>query len=153
MAVTKYANNDVVAVAFLKTILGQSGGVGTELPAKVQGQPETWKDTGFVQVTVVGGSSSIYNQQKAPVMGLKCWAVTPDSRRPPWQEANNLAETIRAKCFGRYTNPVFVALPTGYPGALVHDAHFVTDPIRVEGDDSAYACYLAHLQMYWKATS
>lgn len=150
---TKYANTDLVAVSFIKSLLNQTGGVGTELPGRTQGQPESWASTGFVQVTSgVGGSSDIYTPQKSPVVGVKCWAVAPGNRRVPWQMANNLAETIRNACYGAYRNPVAVALPTGYPSVLVQAAYLLTEPRRLPGDDSNYACYQFNLQLHWKAT-
>lgn len=147
---TKYANNDLVAVAFLQAILNQSGGVGTELPA----DPASWATTGFVQVlSGVGGTDDIYTPQRHPVIGIKCWAQKPGDRRPQWQMANNLAEAIRAGCLGHYTNPVGVGLPAGYPTVLVHAAYPLSVPRRVLGDDSAYAGYQFDLQMHWKATA
>lgn len=144
----KHANNDLVAVGFLKAILDQTGGVGLDLPGDA-----SWADTGFVQVTaVVGGSSDIYTPQRHPVVGVKCWAQKQASKRPPWQQANNLAETIRAGCQGRYHSPVVPVLPAGYPPVLVHDAYALSDPRRVLGDDSSYAGYQFDLQLHWTPT-
>lgn len=142
---TLFANNDLVTVAFLKAALGVAGGVGLELPGDT-----SWTDTGFIQVTtVVGGTSDIYTPQRHPVMGVKCWAQKVSGRRPPWQQANQLAEQIRAACRGRFASPVSPVLPTGYAPVLVHDAYALTDPRRVLGDDSAYAGYQFDLALHW----
>lgn len=148
MTTIKYANNDLVCVGFLKAILNQTGGVGLDLPGDT-----SWAATGFVQVlTGVGGTSDIYTPQRHPVIGVKCWAQKPGGRKPPWEQANNLAETIRAACQGRYHTPVGVGLPAGYPPVLVHDAYALTDPRRVLGDDSSYAGFQFDLQLHWTPT-
>lgn len=141
----KYANNDLVSVAFLKAILGQTGGIGLDLPGD-----DSWADTGFVQVlTGVGGTSDIFTPQRHPVIGIKCWAQKTGGRRLPWEQANNLAETVRAACRGRYHTPVAVTLAAGYPPVLVHDAYALTDPRRILGDDSSYAGFQFDLQLHW----
>lgn len=147
---TKYANIDLVAVAWLKSLLNQTGDIGTELPG-----PETWTDTTFVQVTTpVGGSSDIYTPQRHPVIGVKCWAKpATTSKRPPWRPANNLAEAIRAGCLGHYQTPLAVALGAGYPSVLVHCAYPLSDPKRLGGDDSSYACFQLDVQLHWTATA
>lgn len=146
-ATVKYPNNDLVAVAFLKAILGWEANVGTELPGS-----DSWVATGFVQATVVGGSSNPNLPAKAPVISVKCWARNPgNSRRPPRNEANNLAETILARCFYAYQVPVTVTLPNGYPGAHVRSAYALGEPIYLPNDDSSYACFQFNLQLKWTA--
>ena len=146
-ATVLYPNNDLVAVGFLRAVLGWESNVGTELPGD-----DSWIATGFVQATVVGGSSNPNLQAKAPVISVKCWARNPgNSRRPPRNKANNLAETIRAGCFHAYQVPVTVTLPGGYPGAHVRSANLLGEPIYLRGDDSSFACYQFNLQIKWTA--
>lgn len=142
------ANNDLVAVAWIKAALGLTGGVGTELP----GDTSTWAASGFIQVgPVVGGASSAYNSQRAPVLSIECWAVTPNSRRPPWGAANTLAERVWAACGAVPTSNRAVTLPAGFPKVMVHGAVALTDPRRIYGDDSAFAHYQFDVSLTWKA--
>jgi hypothetical protein len=138
-------NNELVASAWIQTVLNQVGGVGSKLP----GDQSSWKDTGFVQITVVGGSSSPYMPLKSPVIGCKCTAVNPGGRFPPWDQANQLAERIRGACFTAQQAPQLVALPSGYEHAAVRSVYLLNDPKRLGGDDSAYARYQFDLQMHW----
>lgn len=146
--IVAHANTDLVAVAFLKSVLGWSGGIaaGSDLP-----DAASWPADGFVQVTSgIGGSSSIYVPRKSPVVSVKCWARSgTNSRRPPWNRANALAERIRAACFDAYSKPVGVTLPAGYPGAAVRSAYLLTEPRRLPGDDSSYACFQFDMQLHW----
>lgn len=148
-AIVAHANTDLVAVAFIRTVLGWSGSVaaGSDLP-----DASSWEaSSGFVQVTSgIGGSSSILVPRKSPVVSVKCWGrAASNSRRPPWNRANAIAENIRAGCFDAYQKPVGVTLPAGYPGAAVRSAYLLTEPRRLPGDDSAYACFQFDMQLHW----
>jgi hypothetical protein len=145
-AVVQHANTDLVAVAFIKTILDWTGNVGADLP-----DAASWDPDGFVQVTSgIGGSSSIFVPMRSPVVSVKCWArAAANSRRPRWNQANKLAEAIRAGCFTAYREPVGVTLPAGYPGAAVRTAYLLTEPRRLPGDDSSYACFQFDMQLNW----
>lgn len=149
MATLLLPNNELVLEAWLKAVLNQTGGVGSNLPA----DQTSWKDTGFVQIAVVGGSSSPYMPIKSPVFGLKCTAVNPGGRRPPWDQANQLAERIRAACFTAQQAPQEVTLPSGYEHAAARSAYLLTEPRRLGGDDSAYARYQFDLQMHWSGVA
>jgi hypothetical protein len=142
-------NNELVLAAWIQAVLNQVGGVGSNLPS----DETSWKDTGFVQIAVVGGSSSPTMPVKSPVFGVKCTAVAPGSRRPPWDQANQLAERIRAGCFTAQQAPLEVTLPDGYEHAAVRSAFLLTEPRRLGGDDSAYARYQFDLQMHWSAVA
>jgi len=146
-ATVLYPNNDLVAVAFLKAVLGWEGNVGTELPGD-----ESWVASGFVQATVVCSTSNPNLVAKAPVISVKCWARNAgNSRRPPRDKANNLAETIRASCFHAYQVPVTVTLPGNYPDAHVRSAYLLGEPIYLPNDPSSFACYQFNLQLKWTA--
>lgn len=142
-------HNELVLEAWIQAVLGQVGGVGSKLP----GDASSWAKSGFVQIAVVGGSSSPYMPVKSPVFGVKCTAVAPNGRRPPWDQANQLAERIRAACFTAQQLPVEVALPDGYQHAAVRSAYLLNEPRRFGGDDSAYARYVFDLQMHWTAVA
>lgn len=145
-AVVLHANTDLVAVAFIKAILDWTGNVGADLP-----DAKAWDPDGFIQVTSgIGGSSSINVPMRSPVVSVKCWArAAENSRRPRWNQANRLAEAIRAGCFAAYDNPVSVSLAAGYPGAAIRTAYLLTEPRRLPGDDSSYACFQFDMQLNW----
>lgn len=141
--------NELVASAWIQAVLNQVGGVGSKLP----GDQASWKDTGFVQIAIVGGSSSPTMPVKSPVIGCKCTAVNPGGRLPPWDQANQLAERIRAGCFTAQQAPLEVTLHAGYMHAAVRSAFLLNEPRRLGGDDSAYARYQFDLQMHWTAVA
>jgi len=145
-ATVAHANTDLVAVAFIKSILGWTGNVGTDLP-----DAASWDPDGFVQVTSgIGGSSSINVPMNSPVVSVKCWARPQNnSRRPRWNQANRIATAIKAGCFAAYHVPVGVTLPAGYPAAAVRTAYLLTEPRRLPGDDSSYACFQFDMQLNW----
>jgi len=143
-------HNELVLAAWIQAVLGQVGGVGSKLP----GDAASWAQSGFVQIAVVGGSSSPYMPLKSPVFGVKCTAVAPNGgRQPVWDQANQLAERIRAACFTAQQAPQEVTLPSGYQHAAVRSAYLLNEPRRVGGDDSAFARYVFDLQMHWTAVA
>lgn len=148
-AILVLPNSSLVAVAFLRGLLGQSGGVGTRLPAKVDGKPETWADTGFVQVTPIGGSPDPYALHYSPVLSVRCWAVAPGSKQTPWNAANQLAERIRVGCYRVRSAPPVVQLGGSYPTCYVQSAYLLSEPTPVQADDSHYAIYRFDMQVHW----
>jgi len=141
----KHANNELVAVAFLQAILGQTGGVGARLP----GDTASWATTGFVQIGVVGGSPNVYGPLRRPVIEVKATAIAPASKQPPWYQANDLAERILAGCYDAYQAPVQTILPPGFENAFVQSAYALTEARRLGGDDSNIARYTFDLQLNW----
>jgi hypothetical protein len=139
----------LVGVAFIKGLLGQTGGVGTRLPAKADGKPETWADTGFVQIVPLPAAADPYALKYSPILSIKCWAVAPSSKQAPWAAANVLAERVRTRCFQTRFNPPLVQLGAAYPPCYVQSAYPLSEPIPATGDDSSYACYRFDLQMHW----
>jgi hypothetical protein len=148
VTVVHYANTDLVAAGFIKAILNRTSGVGADLPGD-----NSWITDGFVQITAgIGGSSSVNVPRVSPVVSVKCWwRNAGNSRRPPWNKSNSLAESIRAGCFRAYQSPVEVVLPGDYPTANVRSAYLLTEPRRIPGDDSAFACHQFDMQLHWTA--
>ena len=141
-----YANSELVAVAFIKAVLGWNGDVGTDLP-----DVKSWTDGFFVKVNVLGGSPDIYTPQEHPVLEVKCYARPATSgRRSPWPAASNLASAIRTGCFAVKSKPLTLRLPGGYPSAFVHSAYPLVTPRRLPNDDSSFAAYWFDLQLHWK---
>ncbi len=93
-----HANSELAAIAWLKEQTGiPVNAVGTTLPMGTDGSPPDWAATGFVQVIVTKGSGSGVNDgYRAPVITAHCWATSPNKQKPPWHQANELAECIWA---------------------------------------------------------
>lgn len=129
------ATPELVAIAWLKTVVGDR--VSTTLPKNTAG----WEDGGFVTLVSAGGTPNLYVPLRDPVMGVDCWAVNPQSQKPPWNKAAALAEAIQAACYDHPAIPQRVTLPTGYPQAQVLSAYTTGEYRRVHDDASSYARY------------
>lgn len=138
MSLLLRATNELVTIAWLKTVVGDR--VATTLPKPVGGN-FTWAASGFVTTDTVGGSPNIYVPLREPVMSADCWAVNPGSQKPPWDKAAMLAEAIQAACWEHRSIPQTVVLPVGYPTVQVRSAYCTGEPRRVPNDPSSYARY------------
>lgn len=146
--------NEVVAVALAQTFtqLPDTSKVGTSLPRDTTG----WASTGFVQVSgTVGGSPHPSLPRRSPVMSLDCWAVSAGNR-PPWRQANVLAEICRVALETPRGVMVTLTLPTGYPACRVLSARAVTEPVKRPvpqpggpGDSASWARYGFDMIMNW----
>lgn len=151
--------SELVAVSWLGSIpalqpLGGTQMVATTLPADVDASnnPAAWVQTGFITVTVVGGSPDIYLPVKRPVFQVDCWAAKPGSNRPPWWQANALAETIRYATLQRlgFNRPLTITVNgVSYPNAMVTSAYMVTEFRRIYSDAADYARYAGDLALTW----
>lgn len=96
----KHANAELVAIAWLKQQANiPVNAVGTTLPEGTLDVPPAWLDTGFIQVMVSGrGTSESHLGYRAPVMTAHCWAASRNKQKPPWNQANDLAEDIWHAC-------------------------------------------------------
>jgi hypothetical protein len=139
------ANTDLVTVALIQAILGQSGGVGAKLP----GDAASWAKTGFVQIVTVGGTPNVYAPLRRPVVDVRAKWITPNSKQPDWFAANALAERILAGLWGQSGEPREVVLPAGFERAFVQSAYALTEPRRIGGDDSSIATYQFDMQINW----
>jgi hypothetical protein len=140
--------NELVAVAWLNGVTGiTSGKVATSLPKDAT----SWASTGFVRVAAVGGSTNPHVPLIAPALQIDCWANGGNSDKPPWGQANALAEAIRAACYDTSTVGRTLTLPTGYDIARVRSAYLLGEPVRRESDESSYARYQFDLQLAWVA--
>ena len=149
MPVTLRANTELVAIAWLGGVQGfTSAMVAATLPS----DNTTWAASGFVTVRTSGGSPGLYVPLRSPVCTVDCWAVKPGSSKPPWFQANYLAELIDAGC--RASNAQRpVTLPSGYPAARVLTAYLVQEPRRAYGDQGDYAHYVLDMVLNWTAAS
>ncbi|WP_274029451.1 hypothetical protein [Streptomyces sp. MMBL 11-1] len=149
MATVLRATTELVAAAWLNTLFDQPI-VATTLPKPADGTPG-WADTGFITVAVVGGGAGMYVPLRSPVVSVDCWAVNPQSAKPPWGKANNLAETVQAACYGPIN--MRLELPGGFPDVRVLSAYSVSESRRITDDQSSYAHYSLDVQLHWVEAS
>jgi hypothetical protein len=141
-------NNELVTIAYLKSIVGDR--VATTLPKDITG----WVDGGFCTVDTVGGTPNLYVPLHEPVMGVDCWAVNPDSQKPPWNKAAALAGLVQAACWDHPRTPRTLVLPGDYPVVQVKSAYLAGEPRRVPDDPSSYARYsIPGLVVAWVVVS
>lgn len=153
-------NSDLVAEAWLAGVPGLSASmVSTTLPQ----DQSVWSTNGFVTVSVIGGSPDLYLPVRQPVIQVDCWAVNPNSPRPPWGKANSLAEAIRSHVEagpGPGNHSRLLTFSQGdYRGAIVMAAIMRTEPRRaiaggmMPNDGNSYARYLFDLELRWRVAS
>lgn len=147
---TKRATTDLVAIAWLKGLVGDI--VATTVP-----RTDAVKDTGFVTVHTSSGSANMYVPMRMPVVLIDCWWAAADSVKPPRNKATALAETIVAGCYDHEGTPRLLTLPAGYPKARVLSAYTVQEPRRpvvpgggeASADLGSWARIVLALQMHW----
>lgn len=130
-----HANAELAAIAWLKQQVGVPvNAIGTTLPMGTEGNPPDWATTGFVQVIVSNRGTSANNQgYRAPVITAHCWATSPNKQRPPWHQANDIAECVWAACLiegngiENLTLPVSIAAP---PKVRILQAWGLQEPRR-----------------------
>jgi hypothetical protein len=143
MSTVLSATTEQVAIAWLKGIVGDR--VATMLPK----DNTSWAASGFCVTSTVGGAANQYMPLREPVVAVDCWAVNPDSQKPPWGKAADLAEQIQAGCYTNTTIPRLLTLPGQYSRARVLSAYTVSEPRRVPDDASSYARYTLSLALHW----
>lgn len=139
-----HPNNDLVAVAWAKLVPGvPSDQVNTTLPD----DETTWATSGFVRVTVTGGTPADENALRAPVATFDCWANNPSSTKPPWGKANALAEALVAAHYNHLGGAV--TMPSGYGNARVLSTILLSEPRRIPSDPSGFAHFQVDVQILW----
>jgi hypothetical protein len=147
-------HGELVAQAWLRGIEGvPTNGVGTTLPK----DNSTWAASGFVQISVAGGTPDPYNPISNPVIGVDCYACTMNGSQPPWGKANQLVEIIKLSGYGTVDslNPAHrvVALAPQYQNARVQTAYAITEPKRMPSDEARFARYHLDMQFSYVPTT
>ena len=125
--------------------------VATQLPAVSQ-----WSSTGFVTVSVVGGTPHPDLPLSQPVIQVDCYAVKPNSNKPNWLMAASLASALRYACWDRVTFPRLLSISSNgkaYPSAAVRSAYMTIQPRRVYADPGDYARYSTDIALVWAMTN
>jgi len=140
-------NDELVAKAWLEAAVPLTAGkVATTLP------DPPWTDDEFVQIMQVGGNPDPELMIAEPVVSVNCFAMKANSIKPPWGQANHLAQLIWQATLQRRWAPhpaVELVLPSGYGRAIVRTAQAVSLPKRVPSDPSQYAVYNLDIQFSW----
>jgi hypothetical protein len=134
----------IVVEAWLAERLGQTN-VGPVLPADVS----TWRDTGFWQVTVVGGDRHQDYHLKQPVVRVSCWAATGNpSDTPPWRMADDMAERV---CNAVYTPEATMqdVQAAGAQESRLIGTSVVGEPRRIPDDPAGYARVDLDVEAKW----
>ena len=145
------ANTSLVAGLWLSSLPGlNSGMVAARLPEKVETNAAL-VTSGFVTYKTVGGTPDMYVPEREPALQINCYGfpISTASRKPQWALANALAERVAAACHQLSSFNALLALPTGYPHARVQQAHLLSEPREVYGDQAYWAVYQFDLQLYW----
>lgn len=150
MATLLHTNTELVAGAWLADLPGLSASmVGPRLPRPSADGKISWPD-GFIAYTTVGGSPDMYQPLASPVLQLDCWATTPNSSKPPFGKANQLAEIVRWAVLERTNFGELLSMhPVGYAQARVKSAYLLQEPRPVYSDPGDYACYRFMLALLW----
>lgn len=125
--------------------------VDEELP-KLEDHPAL-ATAGAVRITPVGGSPDLYVPMRSPVVTAECWvAATDKTRRRAWHLAGQLAERLVAATYDRALMGVLLDLPGDYRPARVFTASAVSEPDRVEDEDSGWARVDVDIALNWITT-
>lgn len=138
-----HATTELVTQAWLKSVVGDI--VATKLPR----DNTSWAASGFLTVATTGGNTGLYVPLRSPVVSADCWAVNPQSGRPPWNKATSLAERIVAATYDPAYTPQLVTLPSGYAQARVLTVYSAYEPRRVPDDPGSYARMSLGLVVNW----
>lgn len=130
------------------------GMVAGKLPRELS----TWADDGFVQVSIVPGSSESDGQIRHGIAQIDAWGINlatdgSAGAKPAMLKASRLAEMIfrateddvqRVGGFGRP-----VTMPDNYLGARVHSVYPMTEPAEVPDDPSSFGHVTFDLAFDW----
>src|ERR1035441_1433566 len=99
----KRASPEQVCVAWLKSLPELTGiGVAASLPAL-----SAWGGPSFVTAgPSMGGVPNPYDPTRSPVIQVDCYAKSPNSSRPPWNVASQIAEAITDATYSASQNGI-----------------------------------------------
>lgn len=139
--------NDLAAISWLKTVPGvPTNKVATRLPGNLN---DIGPD-GFVTVTTFSGNSDIYVPRRSPVIEIKTWARTQSGQKEPqWWVANQIAESIRERCWDHNSFGGVIETRSGYDNVCVPSAYLISEPRKTESDDGRFAIYVFEMQFHW----
>jgi hypothetical protein len=151
------ANAELVTAAYVRTIVAAfSTAVGAVLQGPDDQGVVQWGPTGFVQFTTISDPINLTVPLRHSVVSLDIWAAnTGSSKKPPWNLAYSIAETIIEAQFDREwgDNHAVVSLPAGYPDARVTEFSIANGPKRTPSDQSDFAHLTMECGISWHGLS
>lgn len=145
----KIPTAELVAVAYGKAVLGWASNtapVVTTLP-----DVSSWSATGALQVAGIVGTTTRDNDLRDVVVSFDAWGARPGSDKPPWGQANELLEIVRASSFAEGVFPLWLGLtpPGVYSAVQVQAAIPITEPRRLPDPDASRAHYTMDFRLIW----
>lgn len=142
MSLPAVATTESVAVAWMRSLAGLDGLVGTTLPT-------TLPDDGFVTVAAIPIAADVDVPQRGRgYVQADTWAAPKSgSAKPPWARANLLAETILRGTFSM-RHGATVELRPGV-AARLQSVYATTEPERITSDPGGFARYRFDLAVDW----
>lgn len=134
---------DLVATNWVKS--NGFGAVGTQLPE----DNTSWAASGFIVVTVVAGTPSIYTRLARPVVQFDCWANNTASAKAPWGKANQLAEMVKDWAWNVPNQGQKLTIGGSYQDARLLSAYVMSEPRRLHDPNTSYAHYTFDVFMPW----
>ena len=149
MTVMLRPNSMIVVPSWINTISELRPGISaTELPE----DNSTWGASGFVVVSVIGGSRDIYINAGRPVVRLEVYAGVANKSRPLWGTANNVYQAIVAAHETPSTIQRQLTLSVrgkSYGKARVMSCYPLGEEQKKYDVDGDYACIWANWQFHW----
>lgn len=150
MPVTALPSSEQVAMVWLSSIEGMNAQVATQLPDDAT----KWASTGFITVSVTGGTPDQYVPVRQPTMQIDGWAVKIGSSKPPWWMAADMLEQVRMACYDTRTGTLqrplqITSRGISFPPVRVLSAWVLEEPRRSYMDAGAYARYVMGVQFHW----
>lgn len=142
-------NGELVAQAWVAKYVGfPAAQIAATLP-----KPDKWTANGFLTVRALAAGTPMPElaQRRGTVVQLDAWAASPNTVRPLWGVALTMLERVRVATFR--DNQAYgksLEMPvSGFQAARVFAAYLTREPVRVEGDPSAYAHMTCDLAVDW----
>lgn len=130
---------------------------GTELPDQEDAASyAALRADGFMRITGVGGDPGMYVPMRNPVVQVECWLAPPQGKRQAsWARAEQIAARLVAATYDPALMGVLVDLSEvgDYANAWVHTVIALTEPDRVEEDESDFARVDVDLELRWTSTT
>lgn len=154
-----FPSPEQAAIAWLNSLNLSADGIATTLPA----DQTTWAEHGFIQVRAISGQGGLESvMPRSTMFQVDCWATNPNSGKPPWGKAAQIASEIWDACSDNSNQNKALTLPianfhqvsiyTAYPqGEMRRFITAVESTTSTTRDPSSgYARYQFDLAIHWQ---
>lgn len=139
-----HANTPLVAAAWLATITGlPAGSIGISRPPV-----DKWPAAGFVSLGPIFTAARETNGPplRWPIVQIDCVAVRPNSKKPNYFAAADLAEIV---WHATLLEPPALTLPIGVNPVHLSTLYAITEPEQVPEPDTGFAHYSIDVCVGW----